>query len=115
MFNKTLNFNLNKILENEVGMTSKRWIFALIFVLKAWFAYNRYCRKDHLCRLKRAPRGQTTTDASEAILAINCFPLNRMHRIIVMVKKTGTSHRLSPALGTATLPEPKGTFFSLFK
>ena len=45
------------------------------------FAYNRYCRKDRLCRLKRAPHGEKTTDGTEAILAINWLPLNRMHRI----------------------------------
>ena len=48
---------------------------------KGWFPYNHYCRKDCLCRLKRAPRGEKNTDATEAILAINWFPLNRMHRI----------------------------------
>ena len=37
MFNKILNFNLNKILDNEVRMTSKHWVFALIFFLKSFF------------------------------------------------------------------------------
>ena len=36
---------------------------------------------SRLCRLKRASRGEKTTDAIEAILAIPWFPLNRLYRI----------------------------------
>ena len=67
-----------------------------LLICKTWFPYNRYCRKDLLCHLKRAPCVVITTDATEAILAINWFPLS--YASYLMVKKTGTSHRSKHSL-----------------
>ena len=55
--------------------------FVTLLFAYARFPNSRPCRENRLCRLKRASRGEKTTDAIEAILAIPWFPLNRLYRI----------------------------------
>ena len=52
-----------------------------------------------------ASSGEKTTEATETILAMNWFPLNRLHRIDLIVKKTGTSHCLPPFWNTCNNKE----------